>query len=68
MALLKIKELRQKSTEELLNLLKEYKEELLKIETERRLKKQLSNPGLKRNLKVLIARIKTILNERKNSH
>ena len=68
MTILKTKELRQKSNEELLNLLKEYKEELLKIETERKLKKHILNPGLKRNLKISIARIKTILNERKYSY
>jgi ribosomal protein L29 len=68
MAIPKIKELRQKSNEELVNLLNEYKEELLKIETERSLKKNITNPGLKRALRKTIARIKTILNERKNSY
>jgi len=67
MTLPKINELRQKSDEELLKLLEEYKEELLKIETERRLKKNITNPGMKKNLKRTIARIKTILNERKEN-
>ncbi|MEO2154706.1 MAG: 50S ribosomal protein L29 [Nanoarchaeota archaeon] len=63
--MIKIKELRKKETEELIKLLKELEEKKLALETQRRLKKIVENPGEIRNTKRTIARIKTILNERK---
>lgn len=65
MAIVRTKELRQKTGQELRSLLSEYRAEL------RRLRAQISagvrpeNPGRVRELKRTIARILTVLNEKK---
>jgi len=61
---MKAKELRKKSTEELKKLLEELEKKKIELETQRRLKKFVENPGEIRNTKRDIAKIKTILRER----
>ncbi len=62
---MKIKTLRALKTEDLKTKLKELRELKVKLETERRYKKVLEKPSELRNIKRNIARILTILNERK---
>jgi len=62
---MKIKELRKMDFKELKNKLKELKELRIKLETERRYKKVVEKPKQLRNVRRNIAKILTILNERK---
>jgi len=62
----KAKELRKKSTQELLDLLKELRNKLLVLETLRKNGRPF-NYGERRNIRRDIARILTILRERENA-
>jgi large subunit ribosomal protein L29 len=62
---MKIKTLRALKTEDLKTKLKELRDLKIKLETERRHKKVLEKPSELRNVRKNIARILTILNERK---
>ena len=62
---MKIKTLRSLKTEDLKTKLKELRDLKIKLETERRHKKVLEKPSELRNVRKNIARILTILNERK---
>ena len=62
---MKIKTLRALKTEDLKTKLKELRELKVKLETERKYKKVLEKPSELKNVKRNIARILTILNERK---
>ncbi|HID09455.1 TPA: 50S ribosomal protein L29 [Candidatus Micrarchaeota archaeon] len=65
MAIVRVKELRQKSEEELRSLLSEYRAELRRLRAQIFAGVRPENPGRVRELKRTIARILTILNERK---
>ncbi len=61
---MKAKELREKSTKELIDKLRELRFELFKLNVERFGKRSLKNYGKYRQIKKDIARILTILSER----
>lgn len=65
MAIARAKELRQKSEGELRKLLSEYRAELRRLEAQIAAGVRPENPGKVRELKRTIARILTILNEKK---
>jgi large subunit ribosomal protein L29 len=65
MAIARAKELRQKSDEELREMLSQYRAELRRIMAQVAAGVRPENPGRVRELKRTIARILTILNERK---
>lgn len=58
MPLAKAKELREKSVDELMKMLEDYRLELIKEDPS-------TNPGKRKALKRVIARILTVINERK---
>ncbi|MDN5358390.1 MAG: large subunit ribosomal protein [Candidatus Diapherotrites archaeon] len=65
MAIARAKELRQKSEEELRKMLAEYRAELRRIKAQTAAGVRPENPGRARELKRTIARILTILREKK---
>lgn len=65
MAIARAKELRQKSEGELRKLLSEYRAELRRLEAQIAAGVRPENPGKVRELKRTIARILTVLNEKK---
>ena len=65
MAIARAKELRQKSEEELRQLLSEYRAELRRLKAQTSAGVRPENPGRVRELKRTIARILTILKEKK---
>ncbi|MEM0476519.1 MAG: 50S ribosomal protein L29 [Candidatus Aenigmatarchaeota archaeon] len=64
MAILKIKDIRNMKTEELLEKLKNYKEELRKLKMQSEMKRPIKNTSKIRELRKTIARILTVLKER----
>ncbi|MBU5682405.1 MAG: 50S ribosomal protein L29 [Candidatus Aenigmatarchaeota archaeon] len=64
MAILKIKDIRNMKTEELLEKLKNYKEELRKLKMQTEMKRPIKNTSRIRELRKTIARILTVLRER----
>ncbi|MEM5820435.1 MAG: 50S ribosomal protein L29 [Candidatus Aenigmatarchaeota archaeon] len=64
MAILKIKDIRNMKTEELLEKLKNYKEELRKLKMQTEMKRPIKNTSRIRELRKTIARILTVLKER----
>ncbi len=65
MAIARAKELRQKSDEELKQMLSEYRAELRRLKAQTSAGVRPENPGRVRELKRTIARILTILKEKK---
>jgi large subunit ribosomal protein L29 len=65
MAIARAKELRQKSEEELKQMLSEYRAELRRLKAQTSAGVRPENPGRVRELKRTIARILTILKEKK---
>ena len=65
MAIARAKELRQKSEEELKQMLSEYRAELRRLKAQTSAGVRPENPGRVRELKRTIARILTILEEKK---
>jgi len=65
MAIARAKELRQKSEEELKQMLSEYRAELRRLRAQTSAGVRPENPGRVRELKRTIARILTILKEKK---
>lgn len=64
MAILKIKDIRNMKNEELLEKLKNYKEELRKLKMQTEMKRPIKNTSRIRELRKTIARILTVLKER----
>ncbi|MEM5832008.1 MAG: 50S ribosomal protein L29 [Candidatus Aenigmatarchaeota archaeon] len=64
MAILKIRDIRNMKNEELLEKLKNYKEELRKLKMQTEMKRPIKNTSRIRELRKTIARILTVLKER----
>lgn len=64
MAILRIKEIRNMKSEDLIEKLKKLKEELKKIKMQTEMKRPIKNTGRIRELRKTVARILTVLRER----